>query len=372
MTWPDRTRGILRLVIAGGGTGGHLYPGIAVAREALRRQPSARVSFVGTARGIESRILPREGFELDVIRSSGLKGKSVWTRLRGAALVPVSLVDAWRAVSRRRPQVVVGVGGYSSGPVVLVASVRGIPTVVLEQNVVPGLTNRLLARWVRAAAVAYDETLSYFGGKGFVSGNPVRAEFVTEAGAVSTGTSADRARVLVVGGSQGARAINRAMAEAAAAFTRMAPVPSLVHQTGESDLSMVRDAYARAGLDARVESFLDPMAPEMVRADLVVCRAGATTLAELAAIGKPAVLVPFPAATDDHQRRNAAVLSEAGAAVVVDERELDGERLSKTVADLVADRPRLARMGLSMRRFARPDAAARILDRLEELAGARG
>jgi UDP-N-acetylglucosamine--N-acetylmuramyl-(pentapeptide) pyrophosphoryl-undecaprenol N-acetylglucosamine transferase len=357
-------------VIAGGGTGGHLYPGIAVARETLRRHPSVRVSFVGTERGIESRIVPREGFELDVIRSAGLKGKSWWSRLRGAALVPVSLVDAWRALSRRRPQVVIGVGGYSSGPVVLTASLRGIPTVVLEQNVVPGLTNRLLARWVRAAAVAYEETLSYFRGKGFVSGNPVRPEFLADTGAVAPDPSG--VRVLVVGGSQGARAINRAMAEAAPRFLRMTPVPALVHQTGDRDLAMVREAYSRAGVTAQAESFLDPMAPEMVRADLVICRAGATTLAELAAVGKPAVLVPFPAATDDHQRKNAAVLATAGAAVVIDERDLTGDQLASTVAALVADRSRLESMGRTMHGFARPDAAARIVDRLEELAGVRG
>lgn len=361
-----------RLVIAGGGTGGHLYPGIAVAREALRRNPGAHVSFVGTERGIEHRAVPREGFELDCIRSAGLKGKSWWTRLRGAALVPVSFVDAWRVLSRRRPQAVVGVGGYSSGPVVLLASLRGVPTMVLEQNVVPGLTNRLLSRFAQVAAVAYDETLSYFRGKAFVSGNPVRPEFLAAAGSSSPEVSAAPRRVLVMGGSQGARVINEAMAEAAAHLTRVDPRPTVVHQTGERDQTAVRAAYDTAGLDARVEPFIEAVDREMAAADLVVCRAGATTLAELAAVGRPAVLVPFGAATDDHQRKNAATLAKAGAAVVVDERDLSGERLASAIAELLGDRKRLARMAAAMAQFARPDAAARILDRLEALVGADG
>ena len=175
----------MRVVIAGGGTGGHLYPGIAVARELLSRRPDAAISFAGTARGLEARVIPREGFALDLIRSGGLKGKSLADRARGAGLVPLGAIDAWRVVSRRRPDLVIGVGGYSSGPVVLVAALRGIPTMLLEQNAVPGLTNRLLARFVRAAAVAFEPTRRFFGAKAFVSGNPVRPEFF---GAATEGT----------------------------------------------------------------------------------------------------------------------------------------------------------------------------------------
>src|SRR6266566_4924457 len=207
----------LRVVIAGGGTGGHLYPGIAVARELLSRQPDARISFAGTARGIEARVVPREGFALDLIRSAGLKGKSIVHRARGALLVPVGLVDAWRIVSSRRPDLVIGVGGYSSGPVVLAASLRGVPTMLLEQNAVPGLTNRLLARVVKAAAVSFESTQAFFGSKAFVSGNPVRPEFLAAAGPQQESAINDQAsvtRVLVFGGSQGAHAINVAMVEA--------------------------------------------------------------------------------------------------------------------------------------------------------------
>ena len=357
----------LSVVIAGGGTGGHVYPGVAVAQEIRRRVPGAAVSFAGTSRGLESRIVPREGFELDVIRSAGLKGKSIGSRLRGVGLLPLSMLDAWRILSRRRPRVVLGVGGYSSGPVVLMAALRGIPTMVLEQNAMPGFTNRRLARWVRAAAVTYEETLSYFGKRGFVAGNPVRAEFFEESSKVDVRTS-KVARVLIVGGSQGAHAINVAMVAAAPQLARAHGGVEIVHQTGERDLGVVREGYERVGITARTEPFLDLVAREMTAADLAICRAGATTLAELAACGLPAVLVPFPLATDDHQRKNAQVLADAGAAVLLDERQLSGDSLAGAVGALLLDRARLAAMGQVMRRFARPDAAQRIVDRVLELA----
>jgi len=361
----------LSVVIAGGGTGGHLYPGIAVAREILHRVPDARVSFAGTARGLEARVVPAEGFELDVIRSAGIKGKSIGARLRGGLLVFPSLLDAWRVISRRRPHVVVGVGGYSSGPVVLLAWLRGARTIVLEQNAAPGLTNRLLARIVHAAAVTYEETLTHFRGRGFVSGNPVRAEFFAAAGAVAPATRGSPAhRVLVLGGSQGAHALNLAVTAAAPALLRRVPDLQVLHQTGARDLDAVREAYRSTGAQARAESFLNPVAPEMIAADLVICRAGATTLAELAASGRPAVLVPYPAATDDHQRRNARVLVAAGAATMVEEPELSGDRLATVVADLLDDGARRATMSRAMHQFARPEAAGLIVARLLELARA--
>jgi UDP-N-acetylglucosamine--N-acetylmuramyl-(pentapeptide) pyrophosphoryl-undecaprenol N-acetylglucosamine transferase len=354
------------VLIAGGGTGGHLYPGLAVARELLRRRPETTITFVGTARGLESTIVPREGFALDLIRSAGLKGKSITATARGVALLLPSARDAWRAISRRRPSLVIGVGGYSAGPVVLLAAWRGVPTMVLEQNAMPGVTNRLLARWVKAAAVNYDETLSYFRGKGFVAGNPVRQEFLA-AGAAQPEVSRDRRRLLVLGGSQGAHAINVAMVAAAAGLVRAGDV-ELVHQTGTRDAGMVREEYERRGVAARVEAFLDPVVDAMRAADLIVCRAGATTLAELAALGRPAVLVPLPTAADDHQRRNAQVLEAAGAAAVVEERGMTGERLATVVEGLLENAGRLAVMSEAMRAFARPDAAARIVDRALALA----
>jgi UDP-N-acetylglucosamine--N-acetylmuramyl-(pentapeptide) pyrophosphoryl-undecaprenol N-acetylglucosamine transferase len=364
----------LRVVIAGGGTGGHLYPGIAVARELLVRRPETQVSFAGTARGIEARVIPREGFPLDLIRSSGVKGKSLVDRAKGASLVPLGLVDGWRIVSARRPDLVIGVGGYSSGPVVLVAALRGVPTMLLEQNAVPGLTNRWLARFVQAAAVTYDSTQAFFGSKAFVSGNPVRPEFFAAAGPTQESALDDTAsvtRVLVFGGSQGAHAINVAMVEAAPQLAAGGSHLRLVHQTGERDVEMVRAAYTRAGFQADVEPFLYDMGEQLGRADLVVCRAGATTLAEIAASGKAAILIPLPTATDDHQRRNAEALAAAGAADLLLQRDVSGAALAARILALAADRERRRRISAAARSFARPDAAKAIVDRALELVGVR-
>jgi UDP-N-acetylglucosamine--N-acetylmuramyl-(pentapeptide) pyrophosphoryl-undecaprenol N-acetylglucosamine transferase len=367
----------LSVLIAGGGTGGHLYPGIAVARALLARVPDARVTFVGTATGIESRVVPREGFALEVIRSAGLKGKSLPSLARGLALLPASGLDAWRVLSRRRPSVVIGVGGYSSGPVVALAALRRIPTLLMEQNAVPGLTNRLLASRVSAAAVTYEQSLAIFGAKAFVAGNPVRPEFFRREayeegqrsnvkGAVDSPPGA--ARVLVFGGSQGAHAINVAMVEAAPRLAAAAPAVAITHQSGERDLEMVRDGYRRAGLEARVEPFLFAMDREMKSADLVVCRSGATTLAELTASARPSILIPFPGATDDHQRKNAEALARVGAATMIDQRELTGERVAHEILSLAGNEVERRRMGEAAARMARPDAATVIVDKILELA----
>ena len=369
----------ISLLIAGGGTGGHLYPGIAVARELMARMPDARVTFVGTAAGIEARVIPREGFELELIRSAGLKGKSLQSIARGVGLLPLSARDAWQVISRRRPSIVIGVGGYSSGPVVLLSALRGVPAMLMEQNAMPGFTNRALAPFVNAAAVTYQESVAYFGDKAFVSGNPVRPEFfepgdLKDSGYQSEGGHGDdelppgAARVLVFGGSQGAHAINVAMVEAAARLATTKPRLEITHQTGERDLEMVRDGYRRAGIEARVEPFLFAMDREMKAAQLVVCRAGATTLAELTACGRPSILVPLPTATDDHQRKNAEALVRQGAAAMVEQRELPGDRLAAEIAALAGDAERMRRMGGAARQLARPDAARTIVDKVVALA----
>ncbi len=383
----------LTVLIAGGGTGGHLYPGIAVARELLARVPDAQVTFVGTAGGVEARVVPHEGFALDVIRSAGLKGKSFQSLVRGMALLPVGAGDAWRVITRRRPAVVVGVGGYSSGLVVLLAALRGIPTLLMEQNAMLGITNRLLAPVVDAAAVTYQESARFFGGKAFVSGNPVRPEFFDSGGLTASGHQdkgaqghdigipsrtarggdpavrpPGAARVLVFGGSQGAHAINVAMVEAAARLAAATPRVAITHQTGERDLEMVRGGYRRAGLEARVEPFLFAMDREMKTADLVVCRAGATTLAELAASGKASILVPLPTASDDHQRLNALAVVTHGAARMVEQRELSGDRLAAELLALAGDEAQRRRMGEAARQMARPDAAKVIVDKVLALA----
>ena len=372
---------MLSILIAGGGTGGHLYPGVAVARELLARMPGAQVTFVGTAAGIEARVIPREGFPLELIRSAGLKGKSAASLARGVGLLPLSALDAWRVISRRRPGVVIGVGGYSSGPIVALAALRGIPTLLMEQNAMPGVTNRTLARLVRSAAVTYEESIGYFGSKAFIAGNPVRPEFLTGdqergAGVPAQSEAYERdtpppeaARVLVFGGSQGAHAINVAMVEAASRLASASPRLAITHQTGERDLEMVRDGYRSAGLEARVEPFLFEMDREMKAADVVICRAGATTLAELTASGRPSILIPLPTATDDHQRKNAQSLVTHGAAQMIEQRELTGERLATDIAALAADAARRRRMSDDARRMARPDAAKVIVDKVLELAG---
>jgi UDP-N-acetylglucosamine--N-acetylmuramyl-(pentapeptide) pyrophosphoryl-undecaprenol N-acetylglucosamine transferase len=343
-----------------------------VARELLSRSGDARISFAGTARGIESRVVPREGYELDLIRSAGLKGKSIVDRLRGAALVPASLVDAWRIVSARRPDLVIGVGGYSSGPVVLVAALRGVPTLLLEQNAVPGLTNRLVAPLVKAAAVTFDSTREFFGSKAFVSGNPVRPEFFATAGSTQESALDDQAtvvRVLVFGGSQGAHAINMAMVEAAARLASGGPHLRLTHQTGERDVELVRDAYRQAGIQADVEPFLYDMGTRLGQAQLVVCRAGATTLAEITAAGKAAILIPLPTATDDHQRKNAEALANAGAAELLLQQDASGEALAARILALARDPDRRTQMAVAARALGRPDAARAIVDRALELIG---
>jgi UDP-N-acetylglucosamine--N-acetylmuramyl-(pentapeptide) pyrophosphoryl-undecaprenol N-acetylglucosamine transferase len=355
----------LRIVIAGGGTGGHLYPGIAVARELRRQRPDATISFAGTARGIESKVVPHEGFDLDLLRSSGLKAMSIGAMVRGVSLLPLSALDAWRILSRRRPQVVIGVGGYSSGPVMLLAALRRIPTLLLEQNAMPGFTNRLLAPLVSAAAVTFESTASYFGRRAIVTGNPVRPEFFDQASAASHGGPA---RVLIFGGSQGAHAINVAMVEAAPRLAVHSSGLAITHQTGERDLERVRDGYRRAGVEARVEPFLYAMDREMRAADLVICRAGATTIAELTAAGRPAVLVPLPTAADDHQRKNAEAMAAAGAAELLDQRQMTGEGVAQRIVALAADVDRRRSMSEAARRLARPDAARAIVATALDLA----
>lgn len=357
-------QGPLRVVVAGGGTGGHLYPGIAVVRELIARCPCV-ATFAGTSRGVEATVVPREGFELDVIRSGGLKGKSIGDRAKGLGMLPLSLVDAWRVVSARKPSLVIGVGGYSSGPVVMIAALRGIPTMLLEQNAVPGLTNRLLAPFVRAAAVTFEETRAFFGSKALVSGNPVRRElFVTAPQADSPPLAASRpVRLFVFGGSQGAHAINVAMAAAAPALASGSIALHVTHQTGPRDVDVVRTAYVAAGVPSIVEPYFFDMGHQLADADLVLCRAGATTLAELAAAGRPAILVPLPTATDDHQRKNAEAMASAGAAEVVLQADASGAELARRVLALANDAAARARMADAARRLARPDAARVIVDR---------
>ncbi|MCY4119437.1 MAG: undecaprenyldiphospho-muramoylpentapeptide beta-N-acetylglucosaminyltransferase [Acidobacteria bacterium] len=366
----DAATGTPRVLFAGGGTGGHLFPGIAVARALVRRHRRAHVVFVGTGRGIEARALALEGFRFEPIRSLGLMGKSPRAIARTVALAPLTLFDAARVLRRTRPDLVIGLGGYSAGPVVFLAALTGGSTMLMEQNAVPGMTNRMLGPFVQAAAVSFETTAARFGAKAFVSGNPVRESFFDLA-RVDRDSRTGPPTVLVLGGSQGAHKLNLALVAVAKTLAGMPGGIRIIHQTGERDRDWVRDAYRRAGLNARVEAFFETMHEEMRAADVVVCRAGATTLAEVAAAGLPAVIVPLPTAANDHQRRNAAALAAAGAAEVVEESDLERQLVPRLVA-LAGDRSRRAAMSAAAAGMAKPDAADRVLQRAEELMAGGG
>ncbi len=367
----------MRLLVAGGGTGGHLYPGIALAEEIVRRG-EGEVLFVGTSRGIETRAVPAAGFRLETLRVSGLKRMGLLGTLRGLLRLPLAWLRSFGILRRFRPDVVIGVGGYASGPLLLAAVLAGYPTAIQEQNSVPGLTNRVLGRLVALVFIAFADAARHFPARKLAPlGNPVRAKIVAAlAGAAAAEPSepAGRLRVLVVGGSQGARAVSELVVAAAPLLAEGGTDFSIVHQTGSTDRERIAERYQALGLGDRVTvaAFIDDMATAYARADVVVARAGALTLAELAIAGKPAVLVPLPTAADDHQSKNAARFAEAGAAVVLDQRQGTPEDLAAQLRALAGDRDRRAAMRAAMRGLARPRAAQEIADRLEDLARGGG
>jgi UDP-N-acetylglucosamine--N-acetylmuramyl-(pentapeptide) pyrophosphoryl-undecaprenol N-acetylglucosamine transferase len=356
----------MRVLIAAGGTGGHIYPGIAVAKEVMRRDSESEVRFVGTARGLETRLVPQAGFELSLIESAGLKNVGMAARMRGLLVLPKSFFAARRLIREFRPDIVVGAGGYVSGPVLMTAAMMRLPTLVMESNALPGFTNRRLARFVNRAAVTFEAALPYFRGKGIVTGNPVRREFFDIR---RKSRDATRFSLLVFGGSQGARAINEAMVEALPNLEAHRAVLRITHQTGEADFDKVLAGYTNAGWteSADVRRYIDDMVAEFEAADLIICRAGATTSAELVAAGKAAIMIPFPQAADDHQRKNAEALQAAGAARMILQQDLTGERLAQEIAALVQSPDDLTRMEEMSRKLARGDAAAATVDLMEGL-----
>jgi UDP-N-acetylglucosamine--N-acetylmuramyl-(pentapeptide) pyrophosphoryl-undecaprenol N-acetylglucosamine transferase len=356
----------MKVMIAAGGTGGHIYPGIAVAQEIMRRDAKSQVHFVGTARGLETRLVPQAGFELSLIESAGLKNVRLGARMKGLAILPKSLTSARRLMREFQPDVVVGAGGYVSGPVVLTAALTNHPTLVMESNALPGWTNRVLARFVDRAAVSFEQALPYFRGKAKVTGNPVRREFFE---IPAKRREPGKFALLVFGGSQGARAINEAMV---AALPRLKEIPielRIRHQTGPADFEKVKAAYAAAGWDERadVRGYIDNMMADFAEADLVLCRAGATTTAELIAAGKASIMIPFPFAADDHQRRNAEALQTAGAARMILQEDLSGAQLATEIEKLVKVPEEINRMEQASRKLAHGDAAAAAVDIIEEL-----
>lgn len=354
----------MKVLIAAGGTGGHIYPGIAVAKEILRRDETSEVLFVGTARGLETRIVPENGFQLSLIHSAGLKNVGIVGKLKGLSILPKSFLEARQIIRQFRPHVVVGAGGYVSGPVLLMAAIMGVPTLVMDSNALPGFTNRQLARFVDRAALTFDESLKFFGKKGVVTGNPVRYEFFE----VTRKLRSELFHVLIFGGSQGARAINIAMAEALPHLSEFEGKLTITHQTGEADLERVKTAYGDSNFaSADVRPFISDMFTEFGKADLVICRAGATTCAELAAAGKASIMVPLPTAADDHQRKNAEALERAGAAKMIVQSELNGERLASEIASLVESPDEITTMETSAKELGRADAAEKTVDIIEEL-----
>jgi UDP-N-acetylglucosamine--N-acetylmuramyl-(pentapeptide) pyrophosphoryl-undecaprenol N-acetylglucosamine transferase len=365
----------MRAILAGGGTGGHVIPALAIANE-LKKSYGAEVLFIGTARGIENRLVPAAGYPLQLVRVGALKNVSLMTRAKTAFDLPRAVWDAGRMLNEFAPDVVIGVGGYASGPAMLAAVVKHVPTLAFEPNVVPGFANRVVARFVSGAAVHFEETAKYFR-HAEVTGVPVRQAFF-EIPPKRGGTPT----VLVFGGSQGAHAINEAMIRCLPELRRQAPGIHIIHQTGERDYndalaayrSFDKSAFDKSGMGeaAEVFKFIEDMPMAFARADLVVCRSGASTVAEITAAGKPAIFVPFPRAADDHQRVNAEALARVGAAVVVEESKLEGVWLAETIAALLGDPSRLAQMSEAARRLAHPHAARDIAALAARVAGIEG
>ncbi|MEZ4431444.1 MAG: undecaprenyldiphospho-muramoylpentapeptide beta-N-acetylglucosaminyltransferase [bacterium] len=362
-----------RLMIVGGGTGGHVFPGVAVAQAWLARVPSGEVIFVGSPRGMEARAVPALGIPFVALDARRLKNAGLVERLRSLFSLPAALYRGWRTVRAHDPLAVLGVGGYVSGPVVLAAALAGRPCAIAEQNARPGLTNRLLARVVQRIFTAFPEAQDTLPeAKIRMLGNPVRADFVARAAEAIThrdeATRAEATRILILGGSQGARALNEKLPPALARLAATHRI-TIRHQTGQGKDKPVREAYAAAGLaEARVEPFIDDMVTAIVDADLIIARAGATTVAELAAIGRPALFIPFPHAADDHQAANAASLVDAGAALMAREETLTEDRLVDLIGAPRRPRPPAA-MARSARTRGRPEAAAAIVDALLYFAG---
>ncbi len=357
-------------MIAGGGTGGHLFPGIALAEEFLKRDRDHRILFVGTKKGLEAKILDKMGFALQTIDVAGIKGKGAVRMAKALLRIPKSLVQSVRIVRRFAPDLVIGVGGYASGPAVMAAHWMGVKTALAEQNALPGLTNRILGRFVDRVFLSFPETGKWFRKeKVIVTGNPIRSRFF--AGERAPARRPGLFTLLVFGGSQGAHAINQAVVAALDHLEPMRDRLRIIHQTGEGDLEEIRSVYRDRGMNAEVQPFIMDMASAYAAADLVVCRAGATSIAEITAMGKAAVLIPFPHAVEDHQTRNAEVLVRAGAAELLPESGLSGRRLAETVRAFAEHPKRIRRMEARSAGLGNAGAAAGMVDACLELVNAK-
>src|SRR5262245_37579629 len=346
----------MKVIIAGGGTGGHLFPGIAVAREIQRRYSGSTILFVGAERGIETKIVPKEGFELRTLPVGGIKGLGISRQIRNLMGMVSGVFKARAILQEFNPQVVIGVGGYASFPTLTAATLAGYPRVIMEQNAIPGLANRVLGKWVDFAAVTDARTQSFFGNRAVVTGNPVRPEFK----AISPKTHVPPYTVLVFGGSQGAPSINRAVMDVLDSLADWKDRLPFVHQTGERQIDEVQRAYAGKGYQADVRAFFNNFHEQYATADLIVSRSGATTVAEIKAAGRAAILIPFPLATDDHQMKNARLMAEENAAVLISNADLNGKRLADAIRELIGNPKRLREIEENAHRIAILDAEQRI------------
>jgi UDP-N-acetylglucosamine--N-acetylmuramyl-(pentapeptide) pyrophosphoryl-undecaprenol N-acetylglucosamine transferase len=351
----------MKVIIAGGGTGGHLFPGIAVAREIERRMPGSKILFVGAEQGIETRIVPKEGFELRTLPVGGIKGVGITRQILNLVGMMSGVFKARGILRQFSPDVVIGVGGYASFPVLSAATLGGYPRLIMEQNAIPGLANRVLGKRVNFAAVTDARTQSYFGNKAVVTGNPIRPEFKS----IPSKAHAAPYTILVFGGSQGAQSINRAVIDALDNLTDWKDRVKFVHQTGERQLNEVKAAYAAKGFNADVRTFFNNFHEQYAAADLIISRSGATTVAEIKAAGRAAILIPFPFATDDHQTKNAQAMVDEDAALLIRNSDLNGKRLADTIRELLGTPERLTTIETNARRIAILDAEARIVDLVE-------
>jgi len=352
----------VKLLIAGGGTGGHVFPALAIAREWLSRGTEREVVLVGTQRGIEMKLVPAAGLPLETIRVAGLKGKGGTALLKNLAMLGTGLKDAFSVLRRQQPVVAFGVGGYAAGPMLLATWLRGIPNVIFEPNAEPGFTNKVLAHLAKRIATGYPVAANAWGAKALITGNPVRAEFFD----IPPRKPEKPFHLLITGGSQGALPINKAFIAAVELLAKRKDEMRVVHQTGESDYNEVHAAYARCGIEAEVSPFLSNMAERFAWADLIVCRAGAITAAEVAAAGRAAIFIPFGRATDSHQLRNAQEMVKAGAGRLIAEPELNAERLAKEIFALLDQPGELAATAMKARSLSHPHAAREIVNLIEE------
>ena len=358
----------LRVLVAGGGTGGHLYPGIAIAEE-VKTTTGGEAVFVGTARGLETKLVPAAGFALELVTVSGLKRMGLGALLRGIARLPGAFIESARILRRHRPDVVLGVGGYASGPLVFAAALLGYPTAIQEQNSQPGFTNRVLGKLVRRVFVAFDDAAARFARRKVRGvGNPVRRSFLDR---VAAGAPAEDGRaVVILGGSQGSRAVNELAAGMVRVLDARGRLPPIIHQTGADQLNEMQVTYAAHGYEGRVElrPFIDDMPAVLSKAAVCIARAGALTLAELAIMRRPAILIPLPTAADDHQTMNARAFERAGAAVLLPQAEASATRLADLVDEILQDPARRAAMAAAMGTLARADATRDIVAELTAIA----